>query len=69
MVRPGLPLIAAVFGLFALGAVPVIIDPGMGLKSFLACVARSRPARSSASRSRNSSAAWRAVPSAAWTCG
>jgi acyl-CoA synthetase (AMP-forming)/AMP-acid ligase II len=43
MVRPGLPLIAAVFGLFALGAVPVIIDPGMGLKSFLACVARSRP--------------------------
>jgi len=43
MVRPGLPLIAAVFGIFALGAVPVIIDPGMGLKSFLACVARSRP--------------------------
>ena len=43
MVRPGLPLIAATFGLFQLGAVPVIIDPGMGLKSFLACVARSRP--------------------------
>jgi acyl-CoA synthetase (AMP-forming)/AMP-acid ligase II len=43
MVRPGLPLIAAVFGLFQLGAVPVIIDPGMGLKSFLACVARSHP--------------------------
>jgi acyl-CoA synthetase (AMP-forming)/AMP-acid ligase II len=43
MVRPGLPLIAAAFGLFQLGAVPVIIDPGMGLKSFLACVARSRP--------------------------
>lgn len=43
MVRPGLPLIAAVFALFALGAVPVIIDPGMGRKNFLACVARSRP--------------------------
>jgi acyl-CoA synthetase (AMP-forming)/AMP-acid ligase II len=43
MVRPGLPLIAAVFGLFQFGAVPVVIDPGMGLKSFLACVARSRP--------------------------
>ncbi|HTZ20644.1 MAG TPA: AMP-binding protein, partial [Opitutaceae bacterium] len=43
MVRPGLPLIAAVFGIFALGAVPVIIDPGMGLKSFLAGVARSQP--------------------------
>ncbi len=43
MVRPGLPLIASVFALFQLGAVPVIIDPGMGLKNFLACVARSRP--------------------------
>lgn len=43
MVRPGLPLIAAVFALFGLGAVPVVIDPGMGLRSFLACVQRSRP--------------------------
>jgi acyl-CoA synthetase (AMP-forming)/AMP-acid ligase II len=43
MVRPGLPLIAAAFALFRLGAVPVIIDPGMGLRSFLACVARTRP--------------------------
>ncbi len=43
MVKPGLPLIAAVFALFGLGAVPVVIDPGMGLKSFLACVACSRP--------------------------
>jgi acyl-CoA synthetase (AMP-forming)/AMP-acid ligase II len=43
MVRQGLPLIAAAFALFKLGAVPVIIDPGMGLKSFLACVARSSP--------------------------
>jgi olefin beta-lactone synthetase len=43
MVRQGLPLIASVFALFRFGAVPVVIDPGMGLKSFLACVARSRP--------------------------
>lgn len=43
MVRPGLPLIAAAFALFKLGAVPIVIDPGMGLKAFLACVARSRP--------------------------
>ncbi len=43
MVRQGLPLIASAFALFRLGAVPVIIDPGMGLKSFLACVERSRP--------------------------
>lgn len=43
MVRQGLPLIAAAFALFKIGAVPVVIDPGMGLKSFLACVGRSRP--------------------------
>ncbi len=43
MVKQGLPLIASVFALFRTGAVPVVIDPGMGLKNFLACVARSRP--------------------------
>jgi acyl-CoA synthetase (AMP-forming)/AMP-acid ligase II len=43
MVRPGLPLISGAFALFAHGAVPVVIDPGMGLKSFLSCVERSRP--------------------------
>lgn len=43
MVKQGLPLIAAAFALFKLGAVPVVIDPGMGLKNFLACVARSQP--------------------------
>jgi len=43
MVRQGLPLIAAAFALFKLGTIPVIIDPGMGRKNFLACVARSRP--------------------------
>lgn len=43
MVRQGLPLIAAAFALFQLGAVPVVIDPGMGLRNFLSCVARSRP--------------------------
>ncbi len=43
LVRQGLPLIASAFALFRLGAVPVVIDPGMGLKNFLACVARSRP--------------------------
>lgn len=43
MVKPGLPLIAAAFALFSHGAVPVVIDPGMGVKSFLSCVERSRP--------------------------
>lgn len=43
MVRQGLPLIAAVFALFNIGAVPVVIDPGMGRRNFLAAVARTRP--------------------------
>ncbi len=43
MVRQGLPLIAVVFALFELGALPVVIDPGMGRKAFLRCVAHSRP--------------------------
>lgn len=43
MVRQGLPLIAVVFALFELGAVPVVIDPGMGRKSFLRCVAHAQP--------------------------
>ncbi|MEO6996308.1 MAG: fatty acid CoA ligase family protein, partial [Lacunisphaera sp.] len=43
MVRQGLPLIAAAFALFKIGAVPVIIDPGMGRKNFLTCIARSKP--------------------------
>ncbi len=43
MVRPGLDLIRIVFALFKLGAVPVVVDPGMGLPGFLRCVAHSRP--------------------------
>lgn len=43
MVKPGLDLILVVFALYKLGAPPVVIDPGMGLKSFLRCVQRSEP--------------------------
>lgn len=43
MVRPGVDLIRVTFGLFKLGAVPIVIDPGMGLKSFRRCVAHSKP--------------------------
>ncbi len=43
MVRPGLPLIEICFAFFKLGAVPVVIDPGMGLKGFLSCVKRTEP--------------------------
>ena len=43
LVRQGLELIALTFALFKMGAVPVLIDPGMGRSSFLACVAKARP--------------------------
>lgn len=43
MVKPGLDLIRIVFALFKIGAVPVVIDPGMGLGGFLRCVQHSRP--------------------------
>lgn len=43
MARPGLDLILCAFALFRLAAVPVAIDPGMGLKSFLRCVENTAP--------------------------
>lgn len=43
MVKPGLDLIRIVFALFKMGAVPVTIDPGMGLKGFLRCVQKVSP--------------------------
>jgi olefin beta-lactone synthetase len=43
MVRPGLELILLTYALFKSGAVPVLIDPGMGLRAFLRCVADTRP--------------------------
>jgi acyl-CoA synthetase (AMP-forming)/AMP-acid ligase II len=42
-VRPGVQLIAITFGLLKAGAVPVLIDPGMGRKSLLDCVERMQP--------------------------
>ena len=43
LARPGLELLTAVFALLWRGAVPVVIDAGMGRRRFLACVQRSRP--------------------------
>ncbi|MFT5050468.1 MAG: acyl-CoA synthetase (AMP-forming)/AMP-acid ligase II [Chlamydiales bacterium] len=42
-VRPGIELIAITYALFKLGAVPVLIDPGMGRKALLTCIERMRP--------------------------
>ena len=43
MVRPGIELIAVAFALLKMGAVPVLIDPGMGRRAFLQCVAETEP--------------------------
>lgn len=43
MLRPGLDFITLTFALFKLGAVPVLIDPGMGRKNLLTCIKQVRP--------------------------
>ena len=43
MVRPGIDLIAVALALVKMGAVPVMIDPGMGLKAFTQCVSETEP--------------------------
>ncbi|MGE9291233.1 MAG: fatty acid CoA ligase family protein [Puniceicoccales bacterium] len=43
LAKPGLQLIAGVFAILQVGAVPVVIDPGMGLSGFLRCVRHSEP--------------------------
>ncbi len=43
MIRPGVDFIAVTFALAKVGAVPVLIDPGMGRKPFLQCVAETEP--------------------------
>ncbi|GGN33068.1 acyl-CoA synthetase (AMP-forming)/AMP-acid ligase II [Actinoplanes campanulatus] len=37
MLRPGLELFPVLFGLLKLGAVPVVVDPGMGVRRMLHC--------------------------------
>ncbi|MDR1818259.1 MAG: AMP-binding protein [Puniceicoccales bacterium] len=43
LAKPGLDLILSMFALLKIGAVPVAIDPGMGFRPFLKCVAATRP--------------------------
>ncbi|WP_280268304.1 fatty acid CoA ligase family protein [Nocardia wallacei] len=38
LVTPGPELYAVLYGLFKIGAVPVVIDPGMGLRKMLRCL-------------------------------
>ena len=43
MLKPGIEFIAVVFALFKAGAVPVLIDPGMGVKNLLNCIKQTAP--------------------------
>jgi acyl-CoA synthetase (AMP-forming)/AMP-acid ligase II len=43
LLHPGVELISVVFALVKMGAVPVLIDPGMGRRVFLQCVAETEP--------------------------
>ena len=44
MVRPSLDFFALSFALFKVGAIPVMVDPGMGIRRMLRCLEESRPA-------------------------
>ena len=43
MVPPGMEFFLTVFAMFKVGAVPVVVDPGMGIDRMLQCLAQSRP--------------------------
>lgn len=43
MVRPSLDFFALTFALFKVGAVPVLIDPGMGIRNLGKCLAEAKP--------------------------
>jgi acyl-CoA synthetase (AMP-forming)/AMP-acid ligase II len=43
LVRPGVDFIALVFALFKSGAVAILIDPGMGLRNMVRCLAETNP--------------------------
>ena len=43
MVPPGLDFFSLTFALFKIGAVPVLIDPGMGMKNLGTCLAQAEP--------------------------
>ena len=44
MVKPSLEFFMIIFALFKTGAVPVVVDPGMGIRRMVACLKEGRPA-------------------------
>ena len=43
MVKPSIDFFALTFALFKVGAVPILIDPGMGVKNLKVCLAEAEP--------------------------
>jgi acyl-CoA synthetase (AMP-forming)/AMP-acid ligase II len=43
MVRPSIEFFALIFAVFRSGAVPVVVDPGMGIRRMLSCYKSTRP--------------------------
>ena len=43
MVTPGLEFFALTFALFKVGAIPVMVDPGMGIRNLKECLAEAEP--------------------------
>ncbi len=43
MVTPGVDFFALTFALFKVGAVPILVDPGIGVKNLKVCLAESEP--------------------------
>ena len=48
MVKPGPELLVLCFGLIKLGAIPVLVDPGMGWRNLRKCLATARATSSAA---------------------
>lgn len=43
MVTPGMEFFITIFAMFKVGAIPVVVDPGMGIDRMLQCLSQSRP--------------------------
>ncbi len=43
MVKPGIDFFVLIFALFKIGAVPVVVDPGMGIRRMLRCLESTTP--------------------------
>ena len=43
MVRPSIEFFALIFAVFKIGAIPVVVDPGMGIRRMLSCYKSTRP--------------------------